>query len=93
MCWRSHHLLLAHEHGLYRFSLLSTVANPGILAPLPGISVENGFQVVPVINYETADGVITVSWCRTCHFYKQFHSPAFIVECPPLITAACATAA
>ena len=63
-------LLLGYEHGMYEYSFVFMIANPGILSPLPDVSVENGFQVIPIIQYQTADGMIVSSWCRTCHFYK-----------------------
>lgn len=79
--WNRYPLLPVYEHGLYERFLAFIVANPGILSPLPNVSVENGFQVIPVIQYQTADGMIVSSWCRTCHFYKWLFSP--FVSCRP----------
>ena len=46
------------------------VVDPGIIPPLPAVTVSEGQQVIPSIRYRTSSGEITVNWCSTCHFYR-----------------------
>ncbi|KAK8802819.1 hypothetical protein WA171_006490, partial [Blastocystis sp. BT1] len=48
--------------------------DPGILPPLPAVTVSEGQQVIASIRYQTNSGIITVNWCPTCHFYRPVAS-------------------
>ena len=63
------------------------VVDPGVLPPLPAVTVSEGQQVIASIRYQTSSGVITVNWCPTCHFYRYFWSICYILDLWLLIIA------